>query len=167
MTPEGIGQVAGTRPAFRKFLLSFSLMVAAHGFAADIHIGSKRFTESYVLGEIATKLLRDEGFSADHRPGMGGTIILWEALKGGAIDAYPEYTGTITEEILHTRERLPLPRIASELAQHGVGNNGRTRVQQHLRAGDAARSGRLVRDKAHQRFEKSSRSALGPDARIS
>ena len=124
MTPEGIGQVAGTLPAFRKFLLSFFLMVAAHGFAADIHIGSKRFTESYVLGEIATKLLRDEGFSADHRPGMGGTIILWEALKGGAIGAYPEYTGTITEEILHTRERLPLPRIASELAQHGVGITG-------------------------------------------
>ena len=124
MTPEGIGQVAGTLPAFRKFLLSFFLMVAAHGFAADIHIGSKRFTESYVLGEIATKLLRDEGLSAEHRPGMGGTIILWEALKGGAIGAYPEYTGTITEEILHTRERLPLPRIASELAQHGVGITG-------------------------------------------
>jgi len=106
---------------FRRFFWSFAVMMAAHGFAAEIHIGSKRFTESYVLGEIATRLLRQEGVSADHRAGMGGTIILWEALKGGAISAYPEYTGTITEEILHTRERLPLPRIASELAQYGVG----------------------------------------------
>ena len=112
---------AGALSLFRRFFLSFTLMMAAQGFAAEIHIGSKRFTESYVLGEIATRLLRQEGVSADDRPGMGGTIILWEALKGGAISAYPEYTGTITEEILHTRERLSLPRIASELAPYGVG----------------------------------------------
>ena len=52
---------------------------------------------------------------------MGGTIILWEALKGGAISAYPEYTGTIAEEILHTSERLPQERIATELSRQGVG----------------------------------------------
>ena len=124
MTSKAIRQDLGTLPPLRRFLLLFTLMIAAQGLAAEIHIGSKRFTESYVLGEIATKLLRDQGFNADHRPGMGGTIILWEALKGGAIGAYPEYTGTITEEILHTRERLPLPRIATELARNGVGITG-------------------------------------------
>jgi osmoprotectant transport system permease protein len=106
---------------------SFLLLIVAApwaivpGTAAEISIGSKRFTESYVLGEIAAKMLRNEGFSAGHRQGMGGTIILWEALKGGAISAYPEYTGTIAEEILHTSERLPQERIASELARQGVG----------------------------------------------
>jgi osmoprotectant transport system permease protein len=124
MTSKAIGERAEALPSFRKLLLLLALTTAAHGFAAEIHIGSKRFTESYVLGEIATKVLREAGLSADHRPGMGGTIILWEALKGGAISAYPEYTGTITEEILHTRERWPLQRIASELAQHGVGMTG-------------------------------------------
>ena len=79
---------------------------SAHGIAAEINIGSKRFTESYVLGEIATRVLRGEGLAAEHRQGMGGTIILWEALKGGAISAYPEYTGTITEEILHTQRAV-------------------------------------------------------------
>ena len=58
-------------------------------------IGSKKFTESYVLGEIAKRTLTDAGIPAEHRQGMGGTIILWEALRGGQIDAYPEYTGTI------------------------------------------------------------------------
>jgi osmoprotectant transport system permease protein len=89
--------------------------------AAEIKIGSKRFTESYVLGEIATKLLRDQEFAVEHRQGMGGTIILWEALRSGAISAYPEYTGTISEEILQSKEPLSLERIAAELAQHGIG----------------------------------------------
>jgi osmoprotectant transport system permease protein len=100
------------------------LIAVAHHVAAEINVGSKRFTESYVLGEIATKVLRNEGLAAEHRQGMGGTIILWEALKGGAISAYPEYTGTITEEILHTGERLPLERIAAELARYGAGITG-------------------------------------------
>jgi osmoprotectant transport system permease protein len=63
------------------------LIVVAHHAAAEISVGSKRFTESYVLGEIATKVLRNQGLAAEHRQGMGGTIILWEALKGGAISA--------------------------------------------------------------------------------
>ena len=57
--------------------------------------GFKKFTESYVLGEIAKRILTDAGISAEHRQGMGGTIILWEALRGGQIDAYPEYAGTM------------------------------------------------------------------------
>ena len=107
-----------------RIFLAALLIAGAWSIAAEINIGSKRFTESYVLGEIATKLLREQGLAAKHRQGMGGTVILWEALKGGAIGAYPEYTGTITEEILHTGERLPLERIATELARQSVGVTG-------------------------------------------
>lgn len=107
-----------------KAALALLLMALGQGMAAEIAIGSKRFTESYVLGEIATKVLRDQGLPARHRQGMGGTIILWEALKGGAISAYPEYTGTISEEILHTRERLSRERIASALSPFGIGITG-------------------------------------------
>ena len=73
--------------------------------AESVTIGSKKFTESYVLGEIAKRTLNDAGIPAEHRQGMGGTIILWEALRTGQIDAYPEYTGTIAEEILKNRQR--------------------------------------------------------------
>ena len=68
--------------------------------ADPVVIGSKKFTESYVLAEIAKRALENAGLKADHRQGMGGTIILWEALRGGGIDVYPEYTGTIAEEML-------------------------------------------------------------------
>lgn len=90
------------------------------GGAAE-RIGSKRFTESYVLGEIATRFLEEAGIAAEHRPGMGGTIVLWEALRGGAISAYPDYTGTIREEILKGSSELSLPALRTALAAHGIG----------------------------------------------
>src|SRR6267378_6972400 len=76
------------------------LILTASISAAPVTIGSKKFTESYVLGEIATRTLNEAGIPAQHRQGMGGTIILWQALRGGQIDVYPEYAGTITQEIL-------------------------------------------------------------------
>jgi osmoprotectant transport system permease protein len=89
--------------------------------AEPVQIGSKKFTESYVLGEIAKRALTDAGISAEHRQGMGGTIILWEALRSGQIDVYPEYTGTITQEILKRSDELTFEQIAKELGKAGIG----------------------------------------------
>ena len=89
--------------------------------ANPVTIGSKKFTESYVLGEIATRTLNDAGIAAEHRQGMGGTIILWQALRGGQIDAYPEYTGTITQEILRSGRQLSLDEIRDALGKFGAG----------------------------------------------
>jgi osmoprotectant transport system permease protein len=89
--------------------------------AADVVIGSKKFTESYVLGEIAKRTLDEAAIPAEHRQGMGGTIILWEALRGGQIDAYPEYTGTIATEILKSDSVLSLDQIRNSLEKLGVG----------------------------------------------
>ena len=62
---------------------------------------------------------------------MGGTIILWEALKQGAITCYPEYTGTIREVILKHEGpatdgtgAAALKRMRQELAQHTIGMTG-------------------------------------------
>lgn len=65
-----------------------------------MRIGSKRFTESYVLGEILTQTAAPLG-PAEHVPGLGNTAIVFAALKNGSIDAYPDYLGTIAAEILH------------------------------------------------------------------
>jgi len=89
--------------------------------AAEIVIGSKKFTESYVLGEIAKHTLTDAGIPAEHRQGMGGTIILWQALRGEEIDAYPEYTGTIAQEILKSDHAPSFDEIRESLAKFGVG----------------------------------------------
>lgn len=85
--------------------------------AEPVRIGSKKFTESYVLAEIAKRSLSDAGVTTEHRPGMGGTIILWQALQGSQIDIYPEYTGTIAEEVLKDRQA----NIAEAVAKFGIG----------------------------------------------
>src|SRR6266540_2325613 len=110
------------RPRSSALSLLFLILIAAvfPASANPIIIGSKKFTESYVLGEIARRALNDAGVATDHRQGMGGTIILWEALQGGQIDAYPEYTGTIATEILKSDPTLSLDQIRDALEKVGV-----------------------------------------------
>jgi osmoprotectant transport system permease protein len=109
----------------RALIFAIPLLFAATCMAGNpIVIGSKKFTESYVLGEIAKRMLIDAGILAEHRQGMGGTIILWQALRGGQIDAYPEYTGTIAQEILKGDHASSLEEIRTSLAKFGVGMTG-------------------------------------------
>jgi osmoprotectant transport system permease protein len=65
-------------------------------------VGSKSFPESLVLGEMLAQLADSSGVELAHGKtrGLGGTQVLWGALLKGEIFAYPEYTGTIREEIL-------------------------------------------------------------------
>lgn len=61
----------------------------------DIRIGSKNFTESYILAEIFSILIESEtGLIVETRMGFGGTSLLFDALRTGEVDLYPEYTGT-------------------------------------------------------------------------
>ena len=104
--------------------LAFIVLFLCAGTLASANpvvIGSKKFTESYVLGEIARRALSDAGVATEHRQGMGGTIILWQALQGGQIDAYPEYTGTIAQEILKNGQQLSFHEIRDALGKFGVG----------------------------------------------
>ena len=107
---------------FRPCLCVLGILLCHFAYAGNpVVIGSKKFTESYVLGEIARRQLAAAGLGAEHRQGMGGTIILWQALRGGQIDLYPEYTGTIVQEILKRTEDLTFEQIAHELAKVGIG----------------------------------------------
>ena len=81
------------------------LVFLALGFAADdpaasVRIGSKTFTESVILGDIAEQLIQEAGLPVVHRRELGGTQVLFHALEADELDAYPEYTGTISGEIL-------------------------------------------------------------------
>jgi osmoprotectant transport system permease protein len=68
--------------------------------ADPVRIGSKQFTESVILGELARVSAQAAGIDAVHQRELGGTSILWRALLQGDIDVYPEYTGTLTQELL-------------------------------------------------------------------
>jgi osmoprotectant transport system permease protein len=75
-------------------------LVAAMVQSEPVRIGSKQFTESVILGEVARVTAQDVGVEAVHKRELGGTSILWSALKHGDIDVYSEYTGTISHELL-------------------------------------------------------------------
>ncbi|MBA4177472.1 MAG: amino acid ABC transporter permease [Leptothrix sp. (in: Bacteria)] len=86
----------------RLFIASLLAWLAtlAQAAAPPLVVGSKRFTESYVLGELVQQTLQRAGVAAVHKPGLGNTGILEQALASGAVDVYPEYTGTIVRELL-------------------------------------------------------------------
>jgi osmoprotectant transport system permease protein len=74
--------------------------LAAGDDNAAVKVGSKKFTESVILGEITAQALEYGGIKTIHVRELGGTRILWTALVKGEIDVYPEYSGTIRQEIL-------------------------------------------------------------------
>ncbi len=88
--------------------------------ADDIRIGSKKFTESVILGEAARLLIADAGLPARHRRELGGTRVLWNALLKGEIDVYPEYTGTLRAETLVKLKLRDDAALARALAERGL-----------------------------------------------
>ncbi|MDP2600599.1 MAG: glycine betaine ABC transporter substrate-binding protein [Deltaproteobacteria bacterium] len=85
------------------FFLLFIFGVPDAGAAQPIRIGSKKFTESYILAEImAQKIERELQIPVERKFGLEGTLVCFEALKGGAIDLYPEYSGTMLKVLLKT-----------------------------------------------------------------
>jgi len=95
-------------------------LLPTRSVAQEVTVGSKAFTEGVILGEIVTQLARSSGAAAVHRRELGGTQVLWNALLRGEIDIYPEYTGTIREEILAGRGVGSDEVLRAALAEHGV-----------------------------------------------
>jgi osmoprotectant transport system permease protein len=83
--------------------------IGAPASSPEIRIGSKKFTESVIIADLAAKLCAAAGVTTIHRQELGGTRLLWDALLAGEIDIYPEYKATLTGEIL---------------ASEGIGDDG-------------------------------------------
>src|SRR5713226_4324419 len=102
------------------------ILSAGMACAADsIVIGGKIFTESYILGEMAAQTIE----SSSHVPvvrklGMGSTGILFEGLRSGAIDVYPEFIGTLAEAILKRLDLKSLDEIRRALSDMGLTMSG-------------------------------------------
>lgn len=100
-------------------LLAGSPPGAAAADAGRLVVGSKRFTESYILGEIVAQTAAPH-VAVEHRQGLGNTAVVLEALKAGVIDVYPEYLGTIDAEILKNPAPTDLAAMNRALAPLGL-----------------------------------------------
>jgi osmoprotectant transport system permease protein len=96
-------------------LLSVSAMAA-------IVVGSKIFTEGYVLGELAAQTLEatNPPVPVVRKLGMGSTGILFQSLNSGAIDVYSDYTGTLAEAILKNPNLKSVAQIRAALLPMGI-----------------------------------------------
>jgi osmoprotectant transport system permease protein len=109
----------------RRLILSVValLIVAAWPRASTprgLRVASKIFTESVILGEMVTQLVRAGGDHATHLAELGGTTLVYDALRRGEVDVYPEYTGTLREEIFAGRDAATIDKLQALLADQGI-----------------------------------------------
>ncbi len=89
--------------------------------ATPVRVGSKSFTESYVVAEIVARVAEQAGEApVERRFGLGGTGITYGALASGEIDVYLEYTGTISRAILKDTAVTTVDALRSRLRPLGL-----------------------------------------------
>jgi osmoprotectant transport system permease protein len=109
----------------RQGLFIIALLALSPGRAvpldAQVVVASKPFGESYLLGEMFAQVLESRGIAVERRLGLGATEIAFAALRSGAIDVYPEYTGTGLVAILRDSTRVgaakAFDRVSREFAR--------------------------------------------------
>jgi glycine betaine/choline ABC-type transport system substrate-binding protein len=83
---------SGNIPASEKAANKITPVQGASG--VSLKVGSKNFTEQFILGEIYTQALQAAGYKVKKDLNLGSELIAYKAVRQGAVDAYPEYTGT-------------------------------------------------------------------------
>jgi glycine betaine/choline ABC-type transport system substrate-binding protein len=87
--------------------------VSGAGSKGTITVGSKNFTEQFILGNIYADALKAGGFNVKKQLNLGAEQIAYRALKAGRIDAYPEYTGTSLTSFFGVKV-ADVPRVESK-----------------------------------------------------
>jgi osmoprotectant transport system permease protein len=111
----------------RRFMLSLSLagivcLSPLHRAPAQsITVASKQDAETAILAEMAAILIRENGQPVRLTHSLGGTPVVWKALSRGDVDIYPEYTGTIAQQILHDPSLDSVEQLRASLASQGIG----------------------------------------------
>ena len=119
--------VAYASPMKRLACVLLLLFAALPAWSADapsgtLRVGSKRFTESYILSQLLAQAAAPHlAHPPQVRQGLGNTAIVYEALRSGQIDLYPEYAGTIALEILKSTQPMTLEAMNRSLAPLGLG----------------------------------------------
>ncbi len=99
----------------KRYLLVILFLATVVANAQTIRVGAKHFNEGYIVSEMIAQLLEQEGFKVERVYNLGGTLVCFEALRNNAIDVYPEYTGTIAQEILKSDDKMDTAEIQQQL----------------------------------------------------
>jgi osmoprotectant transport system permease protein len=109
------------RVAVTAALLLVPFAAAAEAAARPpVRVASKKFTESVILGDAVAQLVRAAGDPVEHLAELGGTRLVYDALRRGEIDVYPEYTGTLEQEIFAGRNVQSADDLSRLLREDGI-----------------------------------------------
>ena len=100
-----------------------ALLLATGPAMAQVKVGSKNFTEQFVVAEIYAQSLEAAGIKVERKLNLGGTLIAHKALEEKQIDFYPEYTGTMLLAVLKgemmTDRKAVYDKVKAEYAAKG------------------------------------------------
>jgi osmoprotectant transport system substrate-binding protein len=94
-----------------------ALLAASCSRPAQVVVGSKNFTEQLILGEILAQQLERRGMTVERKLDLGGTLLAHQALATGAIDLYPEYTGTALTAVLKAEPSADAAAVFARVAE--------------------------------------------------
>jgi osmoprotectant transport system substrate-binding protein len=86
--------------------------------AQTIRVGSKNFTEQFIVAELYAGALEAAGFKVDRKINLGATLVAHEAVRTGAIDLYPEYTGTGLLAVMKAENDTDAARVFEKVKRH-------------------------------------------------
>jgi osmoprotectant transport system permease protein len=109
------------RAGLAAWAAGLSLSLAGSAPADAVRVTSKADTETTTLAHIVAQLVGDAGVPVYLKERLGGTRVVWDALRANDYDVYPEYTGTITEQLLAGKNIRGEEALREELARLGLG----------------------------------------------
>ena len=112
----------------RSMAVTAILLLLAPRLAAAqvIKVGSKNFTEQFIIAEMYAAALENAGFKVERKINLGGTLIAQKALEVGEIDLYPEYTGTALVAVLKAPVKSDPQAVFDEVKAYYEKNFGLT-----------------------------------------
>src|SRR4249919_2159102 len=109
---------------FRLLAVAVSAATLAAAVPAQVRVGSKNFTEQFIVAEIYAQALEAAGIKVERKLNLGGTLIAHKALEEKQIDLYPEYTGTMLLAVVKaepmTDRKAVYDKVKAEYATKGL-----------------------------------------------
>ena len=87
-------------------------------------LGTKNFTEEFVVGALYQQALTKAGCHINYKPNIGATEVVDKALTSGQIDAYPEYTGESVATVFGINKAVTSPQEEYTLAKQAYAKRG-------------------------------------------
>lgn len=124
LNPEITTMTTKLASLLRPLTLGLAAMALAGAAQAQVRVGSKNFTEQFVLGELYAQAFEAAGIKVEKKLNLGGTLIAHKALEEKQIDFYPEYTGTMLLAVLKaesmTDAKAVYDKVKAEYAAKGL-----------------------------------------------